>query len=186
MSKKEHILTVAETLFNQYGYHAVGVDRIRDEAEVSKTSMYRHFGSKTKLIEAVLEQRHQRFAASIQAQLEPTHTTLQRLDALLAWHFQWFARPDFKGCLFMHALSEFQSTDEGISACARAHKQWLKMQILNALALDESRDVPSRDHGAERLMIFFEGIIVRSEFESTDAFQADYRAFMHQIAGLNA
>ncbi|WP_374058095.1 TetR/AcrR family transcriptional regulator [Candidatus Pantoea persica] len=39
-------LNTAESLFNANGYTAVGVDLIRNTAGVSKTSMYRHFGSK--------------------------------------------------------------------------------------------------------------------------------------------
>ena len=88
MSKKDLILDVAESLFNQFGYTAVGVDMIRDEAAVSKTSMYRHFGSKTKLIEAVLERRHQRFESSLEAALSSTSGLQNQLDALLDWSNQ--------------------------------------------------------------------------------------------------
>lgn len=67
MTKKEYILDIAEDLFNDFGYTSVGVDLIRDKAGVSKTSMYRYFGSKNKLIEAVLARRHQRFADGLNA-----------------------------------------------------------------------------------------------------------------------
>ncbi len=55
MAKRDDILATATRLFGEHGYHAVGVDRIRDEAEVSKMTLYHHFPSKEALVEAVLE-----------------------------------------------------------------------------------------------------------------------------------
>ncbi len=164
MSKREQILDVAERLFNEFGYTAVGVDLIRDTAQVSKTSMYRHFGSKNQLIEAVLERRHQRWEASLNAALEVAGSTgqpeLSRLDAILDWHFDWFKQPDFKGCMFMHALAEFKQVDEAISAKAIHHKAWLRSLLQEELG-SATQDQEFR---VESLMTLIEGMIVRMEF----------------------
>ncbi len=45
------VLHVAKDLFNQYGFHKVGVDRIISEAKVSKATFYNAFHSKERLIE---------------------------------------------------------------------------------------------------------------------------------------
>ena len=45
------VLRVAKDLFNQYGFHKVGVDRIISEAKVSKATFYNAFHSKERLIE---------------------------------------------------------------------------------------------------------------------------------------
>src|SRR4051812_20972724 len=58
---REHILRVAEDLFYQRGYRAVGVDLIIAEADVAKATFYRHFPSKDDLLVAVLEGRDQRW-----------------------------------------------------------------------------------------------------------------------------
>ncbi|MDH6016068.1 transcriptional regulator [Vibrio splendidus] len=169
MSKKDLILDVAESLFNQYGYTAVGVDMIRDEAAVSKTSMYRHFGSKTKLIEAVLERRHQRFESSLEAALSSTSGIQNQLDALLDWHLAWFEQPDFKGCMFMHALAEFKESEDDIAMLSRQHKAWLKSTIYKAVSGGEEVDVATLELRSESVMTFIEGLIVRSEFGELDA-----------------
>ncbi|PMO74238.1 TetR/AcrR family transcriptional regulator [Vibrio splendidus] len=169
MSKKDLILDVAESLFNQYGYTAVGVDMIRDEAAVSKTSMYRHFGSKTKLIEAVLERRHQRFESSLEAALSSTSGIQNQLDALLDWHLAWFEQPDFKGCMFMHALAEFKESEDGIAMLSRQHKAWLKSTIYKVVSGGEEVDVATLELRSESVMTFIEGLIVRSEFGELDA-----------------
>ncbi len=169
MSKKDLILDVAESLFNQYGYTAVGVDMIRDEAAVSKTSMYRHFGSKTKLIEAVLERRHQRFESSLEAELSSTSGLQNQLDALLDWHLAWFEQPDFKGCMFMHALAEFKESEDDITMLSRQHKVWLKNTIHNVVSGGEEVDAATLELRSESVMTFIEGLIVRSEFGELDA-----------------
>ena len=55
---RERIIRTAYELFTRHGLAAVGVDRIVAEANVAKTTLYRHFRSKDDLILAVLE-RHQ-------------------------------------------------------------------------------------------------------------------------------
>ncbi|MCG9543672.1 TetR/AcrR family transcriptional regulator [Vibrio sp. Isolate33] len=169
MSKKELILDVAESLFNQFGYTAVGVDMIRDEAAVSKTSMYRHFGSKTKLIEAVLERRHQRFESSLEAALVSTCGLHNQLNALLDWHFAWFEQPDFKGCMFMHALAEFKESEDDIAMLSHKHKVWLKNTIHNVVSGGEAADAATLERRTESIMTFIEGLIVRSEFGEFDS-----------------
>lgn len=179
MSKKDLILDVAESLFNQFGYTAVGVDMIRDEAAVSKTSMYRHFGSKTKLIEAVLERRHQRFESSLEAALSSTSGLQNQLDALLDWHLAWFEQPDFKGCMFMHALAEFKESEDDIAMLSRQHKVWLKELIVSLISEKKNNDVRP-----EMMMVFLEGMIVRSEFQGLEADRHDYREVWLRLAGV--
>ncbi|WP_454441947.1 TetR/AcrR family transcriptional regulator [Vibrio bathopelagicus] len=196
MSKKDLILDVAESLFNQFGYTAVGVDMIRDEAAVSKTSMYRHFGSKTKLIEAVLERRHQRFESSLEAALSSTSGLQNQLDALLDWHLAWFEQADFKGCMFMHALAEFKESEDDIAMLSRQHKVWLKNTIHDVVSSGEEVDAATLELRSESVMTFIEGLIVRSEFGkvdtnldstpdlSPDSKKKAYRKALHSLATL--
>jgi AcrR family transcriptional regulator len=188
MSKKELILDVAESLFNQFGYTAVGVDMIRDEAAVSKTSMYRHFGSKTKLIEAVLERRHQRFESSLEAVLASTSGLQHQLDVLLDWHFAWFEQPDFKGCMFMHALAEFKESENDIAMLSQKHKIWLKNTIHDVITSGEEAGAAKLERRTESVMTFIEGLIVRREFGaidlSLDSNKEAYRKALHSLATL--
>ncbi len=188
MSKKELILDVAESLFNQFGYTAVRVDMIRDEAAVSKTSMYRHFGSKTKLIEAVLERRHQRFQLSLEAAISTASGLQNQLDALLDWHFAWFEQADFKGCMFMHALAEFKESEGDIAMLSQQHKVWLKKTIRNVVNSGIEVDTTTLELRSELVMTFIEGLIVRSEFgqldSKSDSNKKACRKALHSLANL--
>ena len=48
------VLHTAKDLFNQYGFHKVGIDRIIAESKVTKATFYNHFHSKERLIEMCL------------------------------------------------------------------------------------------------------------------------------------
>ncbi|UXI04477.1 TetR/AcrR family transcriptional regulator [Photobacterium sp. TY1-4] len=178
MSKKTHILDVAEALFNELGYTAVGVDLIRDKAEVSKTSMYRHFGSKSKLIEAVLVRRHQRFEDELNAVVSAATDPTSRLNAILDWHFAWFRAVNFKGCMFMHALAEFKGHDETLADQALRHKAWLKSLLFSTFEPGE----PGAEAKTEALMTFLEGMIVRAEFGEVTGYEEIYRLGVKALA----
>ncbi|WP_340609485.1 TetR/AcrR family transcriptional regulator [Xenorhabdus bharatensis] len=177
MSKKEHILDIAESLFNQFGYNAVGVDLIRDQANVSKTSMYRYFGSKNKLIEGVLLRRHQRFQQELTISASSTEGVENKINAILDWHFSWFATEDFQGCLFMHALAEFKGQDEAIVKQAQQHKAWIKSLLLSIFSTAQG----NAENKAEALITFIEGMIIRAEFGEVSGQEEYYRTMAQRF-----
>ena len=176
MDAKQTVLDTAEFLFNKQGYTAVGIDLIRDTAGVSKTTIYRHFGGKDGLIEAVLVRRHKRFEDGLIAAVAVSNKVISgqdmdiktashtRLCAILEWHYRWFTSSHFDGCMFMHALSEFKQNNRKISQIALDHKVWLGQLIHNAI----EQGVADIEHKAEMLLTFIEGLIIRAEFAQKD------------------
>lgn len=181
MSTKKIILDVAEKLFNQFGYNSIGVDLIRDEADVSKTSIYRHFGSKNKLIEAVLNRRHERFIAELRDAITKADNTESKLEAILKWHLAWFKEESFKGCMFMHAQAEFKDTEKKISEEAQRHKAAIKSLLVEILSSDKQIKQNDIEYLAEILMTFFEGLIIRAEFEDISKFESIYLNLMKTL-----
>ena len=180
MKVRDHILDTAESLFNLHGYTAVGIDLIRDEARVSKTTIYRHFDGKKGLIGSVLNRRHLWFQKSIASVLDSVTKPKNKLDAILDWHFNWFASSDFEGCMFMHAFSEFKEEDEEISQIALDHKAWLYSELLSAL----DANLADREKKAEMLMTVLEGMIIRSEFSTLSNDRQLYKTLMLNITNL--
>jgi hypothetical protein len=121
------------------------------------------------LIEAVLERRHQRFESSLEAALASVSGSQNQLNALLDWHFAWFEQPDFKGCMFMHALAEFKESEDDIAMLSRQHKVWLNSTIYKVVSGGEEIDAATLELRSESVMTFIEGLIVRSEFGEVDA-----------------
>ena len=51
------LVATAVELFYRHGFNAVGLDRVLDEAGVTKTTFYKHFKSKNDLMVAAVEMR---------------------------------------------------------------------------------------------------------------------------------
>jgi len=64
-SKKEQILSTALRMFGQEGYKATSTARIAKEAAVSEALIFKHFGSKQGLLDAILNQGFEALQASL-------------------------------------------------------------------------------------------------------------------------
>lgn len=128
-SKRSLIIETATELFSKFGYHAVGVDYIIKEAEVSKKTLYKHFSSKENLIIAVLKQRDYECQISLKDKLGEETDALKKLELIFDWHNEWFNTQTFTGCLFAKAATEFPDKGEEIHKIATNQKQTLITRI---------------------------------------------------------
>jgi AcrR family transcriptional regulator len=144
LNKKQNILDVATQLFAQDGYHAVGIDRIINAADVAKKTFYRYFPSKKKLIIAVLERRASMSLASLRDFVEERGTPLARLQAVFDWHAVWFSSGNCTGSLFIAAITEFHHLDTDISSCSTAQKQLLTEFVAGIMEVLLDRNAAAR------------------------------------------
>ncbi len=135
MSKSsEKILEVAEKLFNEYGYTAVGVDLIRDKSGTSKTTMYTYFKSKQSLIAEVLKKRDNRFRTSLRNRVNIGEQSIKgKITSLFQWHFDWFKSKDFHGCMFVKVALDSPLDNQPALEVAMQHKLWLEHFITEIL-----------------------------------------------------
>ncbi len=160
-SRRDQLIETALDLFNRNGYHATGIDRILAESGVAKMTLYNHFGSKDALIQAALETRDERwrewFRAAVARRAEtPRGRLLAVFDALE----EWFARPDFHGCLFIRAAGEYAALDDPIHAAAAAHQR-LVLADLRDLAAAAGARHPARL--AREIMLLALGAMVATQ-----------------------
>lgn len=137
---RDKILVTAAELFCRNGYEAIGVDTITLQAGASKSTLYKHFASKEKLIEAVLEAEGaawRRWFYGELAKVEggPRARLLAVFDVLKAW----FSDPHYYGCPYLNAICEAACDDDRPRALADAHKSYL-MTWLQSQALELGRD----------------------------------------------
>jgi TetR/AcrR family transcriptional regulator len=64
-STRDRILSVALSLFAEQGYGAVGVQDICETSEITKPTLYYHFGSKRGLLEAIGAERYGPFVRTV-------------------------------------------------------------------------------------------------------------------------
>jgi AcrR family transcriptional regulator len=157
-TKKQDIVDTATRLFAKEGYHAVGIDRIIEEARVAKMTMYRNFSSKDDLVAEVLTQRAQQALASMSAAAGKKTRPLDRLHEVFLWHDRWFKARDFSGCMFVGAFSEFHAQPGEIMRVTVAQKVGLRLFLQNLLIHVVPRRVAERL--ARQLVMLLDGAIL--------------------------
>lgn len=117
---RERILSAAYALFSQRAIRDVGTEEIIDRAGVARTSLYRHFASKTDLVLAFLARREQRWTRElVQARSERLASTPEgQLLAIFDVFDEWFrCRDEFDACSFINVLLEMGATHPVGVAC---------------------------------------------------------------------
>src|SRR5262245_63435712 len=105
---RERLIDTAIALFNRYGFHATGVDRIVAAAKVAKKTLYAHFPSKEELILAALSRKRAAFADKFLPMIQASSSDpRERLLNLFELAKSWFQDPDFFGCIFINAAVEY-------------------------------------------------------------------------------
>jgi AcrR family transcriptional regulator len=142
--KREHLIEVATELFNRYGYHASGIDRVIAEAGIAKTTLYRHFKSKEDLIVAVLQRIDAQYRGDMRQAVdrlgrEPKQKLLVTFDVLE----DWFREKTFYGCPFMSAASEYNVRNSPVFQQVVLHKR-LMIAYFEELACAARLDEPAR------------------------------------------
>ncbi|MFI6483114.1 TetR family transcriptional regulator [Nonomuraea sp. NPDC050663] len=101
------VLHRATEIFYARGLDGIGVAELCSTMGISKETLYRHFGSKEGLIEAVLVERSERVTrwlseAAEAAGGDPRARLGAVFDALASWH----AEPGFRGCAILNAATQ--------------------------------------------------------------------------------
>lgn len=155
MSVRENIIKSAYQAFYEHGFHACGVAMLAECAGVTKRTLYAYFESKERLIQAVLQYRHEQFIAMMLKALQdnPNDVALAYLNFIKTW----VQSDDFFGCFFINACAEFSYSLSLPNIYAQNHKQEIR-QILTKYLL--ANNTPNAKKQADQLFIMGEGLIV--------------------------
>ena len=159
ISVREKILLTAHDLFYSTGFRATGVDTLIKEAKVTKVTFYRHFPSKSLLILAYLNYRHEIWINWFESTLR-RHLGEGEMpaDAISATLYEWFISPEFHGCAFINASAEAKSEDieSEIKAICRSHKCETKKIIASLTKIADERIV-------NEVMLLIDGAIIHAQ-----------------------
>ncbi|GAA1971306.1 TetR/AcrR family transcriptional regulator [Terrabacter lapilli] len=160
-SARERLLTAADRLFYAEGVHAVGIDRLLDEAGVAKGSLFYNFAGKEELVGAYLEgraaQRRERIAAHQEGLSDPVEKILAIFEALA----EAAASPTYNGCPFANANAE--ATADGVEARAlRQFRDWLHEQFRT---LTQEAGYADTHVLADQLQVLYDGAVSTSHLD---------------------
>ena len=158
MPPRERLIESAKNLFCRYGINSVGVDAIVKRAGTAKTSLYKLFGSKDGLVEAVLSREGEAWRSWFLSTIDgPGGSARERLDRIGPALKIWFNRDDFFGCPFINSVGESDKADDRMRTLAIAHK---KIIIERLSKLCAEAKVPEPEMVAHTIGLIMDGAIV--------------------------
>jgi AcrR family transcriptional regulator len=177
---RERLLATAARIFYAEGINTVGVSRIVDEAHVTLATFYRHFPSKQDLVLAYLQRVHDDFASRAAAAEETAEDPSDVLRTIGHNITAQLLEPDFRGCAFINAASEFEDPHGPIMRAVLAHRAWFHGLVREAFA---SAGHPQPDVAASHYVMLRDGATTAGHLG--DPIQAR-DTFDHALAGLLA
>ena len=131
---RERLLGTATRIFYAEGIHAVGIDRIVAEAQVTRATLYRHFPGKEDLVLAYLDGVDRAMRAQVDEAATrglPAAGTVRAIGESIAQSIQ---SPGFRGCAFLNAVAEYPDPDHPVHKAVLVHRQWFLDTMTELLA----------------------------------------------------
>jgi AcrR family transcriptional regulator len=120
---RQRILAVARELFYRRGIHTVGVDAIAEAAGTNKMTLYRHFGSKDRLVAECLRELTREFdAAWDESAAAHAGDPKGQLLAWLRYVGNFKVNEADRGCALANAAIELPDKDHPARRIIREHK----------------------------------------------------------------
>ncbi|NKC02297.1 MAG: TetR family transcriptional regulator [Pseudomonadales bacterium] len=159
--KRQELIDTAIRLFGEHGFHGTGIDRIAEEANVSKKTMYQHFRSKEELIVAALKHHDGLFRNFFMKAVEDAaNTPYEQLIAIFDVAHAWFSGREFYGCMFINAIGEYSDRNSAIQHACIEFKRLMSgyiEEIASELPIENPTEL------ASELAILLEGSIVTAQ-----------------------
>ncbi|WP_448319059.1 TetR/AcrR family transcriptional regulator [Streptomyces sp. CO7] len=164
---RERLLAAAARRFYADGVAATGIDTITAEAGVAKMSLYNNFSSKSDLVMAYLDARHEEWLGLYRQRLETAHDARGRVLAVFdayADHAAFAYDRGFRGCGLLNAAAELPAGDEGREV-VRRHKEEVEGLLAGHLGKLLPGSPERARATAEHLSFLLEGAMARAGLE---------------------
>jgi AcrR family transcriptional regulator len=166
---RDAMLATATEILYQRGLDGDGVAELCSAVGASKETLYRHFGSKDGLIDAVLRARSDRVVqwltdAAESARPEPAAQLAAVFDTLGGW----YAEPGFRGCAIVNAATQ-RHADPAYAAAGRHLGRYL--DLLSGIAKRAGAADPARL--GRQLLVLLEGATVVADHHDPDRTAAE-------------
>ena len=157
-SPRDKLMAAACKLICRDGITATGIDKIVEQAGTAKTTLYKIFGSKDGLVEAVLEAEGRAWRDWFIAELhEHKGKPKTKLAAIFKILEIWFKSESFYGCPFINAVGESCKNDDRMRAIALNHKRSVLAVIEELACKAGARNASRLTH---ELALLIDGAII--------------------------
>lgn len=140
---RARLIDAATRLFYEEGIHAVGVDRVIEEAAVTRATLYKQFGGKENLVLAYLEGEdrmlREMFAGAGASVSDPDELLTAVIDGIAAD----IRHRHTRGCPFINAAAEYPDATGAVRQLIGEHREWFRatlQAVAEAAGLDRPAD----------------------------------------------
>jgi AcrR family transcriptional regulator len=175
---RARILAAASEVFLRRGIHAVGINEVAEAAGASKLTIYKNFGSKDGLVEAVLTDRTRRVRAWHEQAVEQAGTGRDRILAVFDLVATWYAEAGFRGCAMMNAATEDRGHDGAPRRLAQDHLTFYRELFRRLLTEAGARDPETT---ARQLVVVLEGATIISAIDRDPGLGAEARVIVETL-----
>ncbi len=131
---RERLLETAGRIFYSRGIHAVPVDEVIAEADVSRATFYRYFPGKEDLVKAYLEAEDRKIRERLAEGARRTDSPRELLSLLVLGLGEQICGDGFRGCPFINAAAEYPDAAHPVRAVIREHRTWFVGALAEVLA----------------------------------------------------
>jgi AcrR family transcriptional regulator len=117
-------MRTATEVFYAKGIHSVGIEEIVDRAQITRSTLYRHFPSKEDLVVAYLEAASQYERGAITSLLTDGLAPDDAVRAVAQAIVGQIKNPVFRGCAFLNAAAEYPDPDHPVRQAILDHRTW--------------------------------------------------------------
>ncbi len=132
LSARDRLVAAATRLFYAEGIHSVGVDRVLDEAGVTRATMYKQFAGKEGLVLTYLEAQDAGIRALFDAAAGAEPGTVpgdDLLEAVLGGIAEDVRAHHTRGCPFINAAAEYPDADGPVRQLVARHRDWFRSTL---------------------------------------------------------
>ncbi|ADJ49872.1 TetR family transcriptional regulator [Amycolatopsis mediterranei S699] len=156
------ILHAVTQVLYERGLDGIGVAELCARLGVSKETLYRHFGSKDGLVQAMLEARSDRVVRWLTDAVEAAgDDPADQLTALFDTLQGWYDEPAFRGCALLNAATQHHT---GTVRAITTRHLGRYLELLTGIA-DRAGAADPRQLG-QQLLILVEGATVVADHHS--------------------
>ncbi|HHT5346783.1 TPA: TetR/AcrR family transcriptional regulator [Raoultella planticola] len=164
--KQAEIIRHSMSLFNREGYQSPSIDRISENAGISKMTFYRYYPDKEALILAILQLKEYEFMQDLQNIIADKSSAREKLFAVFEYYNNWFKCEDFHGCMFTRALFEYGTSSQPIRMTCSTFKSRL-YQFFRDMLVSVLKPEPA-ERVAMMMVMLIDGAIAAQQAESSE------------------
>jgi len=131
---RTRLIDTATRLFYEEGIHAVGVDRIIEEAEVTRATLYKQFGGKENLVLAYLRNEDGMLRSLFDEAGADAADPATLVDAVIDGIAADIRQRHTRGCPFINAAAEYPDAEGPVRTLIAEHREWFRATLQSVAA----------------------------------------------------